>query len=34
MRKWRENEEMKKELGNGERVKKWREREEIDIILI
>ena len=30
MRKWRENEEMEREWGNGERMRKLRENEEIE----
>ena len=29
VRKWRENEEMNREWGNGKRMRKWRENEEI-----
>ena len=31
MRKWTEIEEMDRELGNGNRMRKWRENEEIKI---
>ena len=30
MRKWKENEEMDRERGNGQRMRKWTENEERD----
>ena len=30
MRKWKENEEIERESGNGKRMKKWKENEEME----
>ena len=30
MRKWKENEEMDRKLGNGQRMRKWTENKEMD----
>ena len=30
MRKWKEDEEMEKERGNGQRMRKWTENEEME----